>query len=345
MEHVAIDLGGSQSQVCVRAADGAIVEEKRCRTAEVPMFLARRPPSRVILETCAEAFHVADALRASGHDVRVVASTLVRSLGVGARGVKTDRRDAQVLSEVSTRIDLTGVHIPTASARERKAMCTSREALVSSRTQLINCTRGWMRTQGIRVGTGATKSFAKRVRATLRSRCPEHIAALLTAIETLDLQIAQLNTALKDLAQQDPTCRQLMSVPGVGPLTAIRFTASVDQPERFADAHRVQSYFGLTPGEDSSGTRQRRTGISKAGNAPMRRVLVQAALTAKRCAREEPMVQWALEVEKRRGKHVATIALARKMAGVLFAMWRDGTLYRPQSAAATTAPPALAAAT
>ncbi|HTQ43569.1 MAG TPA: IS110 family transposase [Polyangiaceae bacterium] len=336
MEHVAIDLGGSQSQVCVRAADGAIVEERQCRTTELATVLSKRPPSRVIVETCAEAFHVADALRASGHDVRVVAATLVRSLGVGARGLKTDRRDAQVLSEVSTRIDLRGVHIPSATSRERKAMCTSREALVSARTQLINCTRGWMRTRGIRVRSGWTRTFAKRVRATLGTDCPEHIAALLSVVEALDLQIVQLDVALKQLANEDPVCRQLMSAPGVGPLTAIRFTASVDQPERFPNAHRLESYFGLTPGEDSSGGRQRRTGISKAGSAPTRRVLVQAALTAKRCARNDPMVRWALEIEKRRGKQVATVALARKMAGVLFAMWRDGTLYQSRSAAAVT---------
>src|SRR5690242_19544905 len=130
MDHIAIDLGGRESQVCVRTIDGVVVEEQRCRTGALAAYLARRSPSRVVLETCSEAFAVADSAIAAGHQVRVVPATLVRSLGVGARGIKTDRRDAQVLSEVSCRIDLPSVHIPSAEARQVKAMCTMRDSLV-----------------------------------------------------------------------------------------------------------------------------------------------------------------------------------------------------------------------
>jgi hypothetical protein len=85
MEHLAIDLGGRESQICVRASDGKIVEERRCRTAALPAYLATRPSSRVVVETCSEAFAIADAALLAGHEVRVVPGTLVRSLGVGAR--------------------------------------------------------------------------------------------------------------------------------------------------------------------------------------------------------------------------------------------------------------------
>jgi hypothetical protein len=111
MDHIAIDLGGLESQICVRGPDGQVLEEVRQRTARLGSYLKKRPPARVILETCAEAFRVADAALELGHEVRVVPATLVGSLGVGSRGVKTDRRDAQILSEVSTRIDLPSVHI------------------------------------------------------------------------------------------------------------------------------------------------------------------------------------------------------------------------------------------
>src|SRR6185436_3165269 len=98
MDHIAIDLGGRESQICVRTAAGEIIDERRCSTASLGRYLAQRSGSRVIVETCAEAFSIADAAIAAGHQVRVVPATLVRSLGVGARGTKTDRRDAQVLS-------------------------------------------------------------------------------------------------------------------------------------------------------------------------------------------------------------------------------------------------------
>jgi hypothetical protein len=92
MQHVAIDLGGRESQLCVRASDGKILREEKVPTRHLGIFLERQPHSRVILETCAEAFHIADLALSNAHEVRVVPATLVRSLGVGARGIKTDRR-------------------------------------------------------------------------------------------------------------------------------------------------------------------------------------------------------------------------------------------------------------
>ena len=120
-----------------------------------------------------------------------------------------------------------------------------------------------------------------------------------------------------------------MTVPGVGPVTALRFVATLDQVDRFGDAHRVASYLGLAPGESSSSERKQRTGITKAGPAALRQTLQQAAWCARRCKRRDPLHTWVDEVEKRRGKHVAVTALARKLAGILFAIWRDGSVYDP----------------
>jgi hypothetical protein len=126
MEHLAIDLGGGESQICVRNSDCQIVEERRCRTVALGAYLAGRPRSRVVMESCSEAFGVADAAWLAGHEVRVVPATLVRSLGVGAGRLKTDGRDAQVLSEVSCRIDLPSVHVPSPQARQRKTLWDAR---------------------------------------------------------------------------------------------------------------------------------------------------------------------------------------------------------------------------
>lgn len=326
MEHVAIDLGGKESQVCVRSADGRVIEERRCRTDSLGMYLAARPPSRVIVETCAEAFHVTDMAKAAGHEVRVVPATLVRSLGVGARRTKTDRRDAQAISEVSTRIELPSVHVPSLATRSKRAECTSREALIGARTQLINSVRGWMRTEGRRTRTGGVGSFALRVRAAC-TQLPVHIESLLAVIELLNAKIGEADRELADAAKKDSTCRLLMSMPGVGPVTAWRFRSALDDVSRFESASKVQAYLGLVPGEHSSSQKVRRTGITKAGPSSVRRTLVQAAWCVRLRRPLDPMVEWSREVEKRRGKHIAVIALARKMAGILFAMWRDGTLY------------------
>ena len=171
MKHVAIDLGGRESQVCIRESDGTLVQEGKEPTKKLLELLPTWEPSRVILETSAEAFRIADAARLAKHEVRVVPATLVRSLGVGARGIKTDRRDARALSEASCRMDLPSVHIPSSASRELKSICGSREELVEVRTKLVNNVRGWLRTQLWRIPTGATVSFTcECVRSPARCR-------------------------------------------------------------------------------------------------------------------------------------------------------------------------------
>ncbi len=332
MQHVAIDLGGRQSQVCARAADGQILLEQKLATSSLERFFRHQEPSRIVLETCSEAFRVADWALGSGHEVRVVPATLVRSLGVGARRIKTDRRDARVLSEVSCRIDLPSVHVPAEQARERRSMCGMREQLVGARTSLVNCVLGWKRTQLLKMRSGEPTTLPKRVRdaALCRSEgLPGYVERPLLAIEALNVQIKAADRQLKLLAKNDPVCQRLMSVPGIGPATSIRFVAALDDRERFPSAHSVESFLGLTPGENSSSDRQRRTGITKAGPAMVRCNLVQAAWTLRRTRPQDPICQWADKIEQRRGKFIATVAVARKLAGVLFALWRDGTRYEP----------------
>lgn len=341
MNHVAIDLGGEVSQVCVRDAKGAIVEEKKWPTRRLEGLMRTWPASRVVLETSAEAFRVADSALASGHQVRVVPATLVKSLGVGARGIKTDQRDARTLSEVSCRIDLPSVHIPSAASRELKSLCGSREILIEVRTKVINNVRGWLRTQLLRIRSGATVSLPGRIRAQAVASgtdLPEHIERQLIVIETLTIQLKAANRQLSKIACAQPLCRRLMTVPGVGPVTAVRFVAAIDDVVRFPNAHAVQSYLGLTPGENSSSDRQRRTGITKAGPAPLRRALIQGAWSAFRRNTTDPMVCWASQVALRRGKFIAVVALARKLAGILFALWRDGSTYRPSLSAHLPSP-------
>jgi transposase len=332
MQHVAIDLGGRESQICVRSSSGAIEEEKRWPTARLVEWLEKQPKSRVIVETCSEAFAIADGALAAGHEVRVVPAALVRSLGVGSRRTKTDRRDAQILSEVSCRIDLPSVHIASPLARRRKSLCGMREALVGARTQLVNTVRGWLRGEARGpLRSGGVEQFTKRVRTRYEEGgLPGYIERQLKAIDDLCGHIAAADEELERLAKKDEECRRLMTVPGVGPVTALRFAAAVDEVGRFDGAHKLEAYLGLVPGEHSSSERTRRTGITKAGPPALRRTLVEAAWASRRARGSHPMVHWALEIQRRRGPKVASLALARKMAGILYAILRDGTSYDPK---------------
>ncbi len=330
MEHCAIDLGGRESQVCVRRANGDLLFEGRYDTALLPDYLRQLPPSRVILETAAEAFRIADAAKEAGHEVKVVPATLVRTLGVGARKTKTDKRDARVLSEVSCRIDLPSVHIPSARSREWKSICGMHDALISSRTKLINNLRGWMRGQGLRLPRGTAETFAQRM--TRLQPLPEYVASQVEALAELTERTRASVRRIEAIALNDELCCRLMTVPGIGPSTAVRFVAAIDDISRFDSAHKVEAYLGLAPGESSSSERQQRLSITKAGPATVRWVLIQAAWALQircRTAAARPLQLWAAEIARRRGRLIATVALARKLAGIGYALWRDGTTYQP----------------
>lgn len=330
MNHIGIDLGGRESQVCARESDGTIIDERRVQTAQLPEYLRGLPTkSRVVMETCAEAFYVADAALAAQHEARVVAATLVRSLGVGARGIKTDVRDARVQSEASCRMDLPSVHIPSRTSRELKTLLNMRDALVTARTQLCNTVRGYLRSQLLKVRC-TPETMPKRVRATLSelpTGLPAYVERQLVIVETLNEQIAEADKELAKLASEQPTCRLLMTAPAVGPVTSMRFVTSIDEVSRFESAHALESYLGLTPGEDSSSGRQRRTGLTKAGPSGVRKCLVQVCWTIYRLRPDDPLCQWGRQLSERRSKQVAVSAMARKLAGVLYAMWRDQRPY------------------
>ena len=338
MNHIAIDLSLSKSQICVRSADGTILDERAWLTRNLPLYLAKCGPSRVVLESSCEAFAVADIARKHGHEPVVVPSLLVRSLGVGARGVKNDRKDAQAISSASCQMQkLPSVHIPSLSARAIKAQCTSREAIVTTRTKLVNTVRSWLRTQLLALTKGSPETFPARVRELMLKRrdgLPEHVERLLQVIEATNEQLKAADKELGRIANENLSIKQLMTVPGVGAVTATRFYAAVDEVGRFDDAHELESYFGLTPGENVTGFKGHRTGLTKAGQIKVRWTLVQSAWTAMRTRPNDPMVIWANQVAARRRRHIAAVALARKMAGILYAMWRDGKPYDPTRGAA-----------
>lgn len=339
MDHIAIDLGSRTSQICVRDAQGQIVDEQSYTTRHLGAYLRRRPAGQVIVETSSEAFGVARMAQAAGHQVSVVPSVLSRALGVGYRGTKTDVRDPRALSEASTRVALPSVHIPSEQSVHWRAMSTSRQALVRARTLLINRVRGYLRAQLSVPVRGTSKTMPRAVRRALKPSpdgLPSHLDSVLLSIETLSEEIADVEHDMAAAIEAEPVAKLLMTMPGVGPITALRFMAAVDDISRFGSAQALTSYLGLHAGERSSGQTRRRTGIIKAGPSAVRHALGQGAWALWRCRPEDPMVQWARRIAERRNTQIALTALARKMAGVLYAMWRDGQPYRPQLAVQPT---------
>jgi transposase len=166
-------------------------------------------------------------------------------------------------------------------------------------------------------------------RQLLSEELQQEIAPLLTLIRTASAELESADARIGRIAAEDPVIKRLRTVPGVGPITATAFVATLDTWERFAGPHQVEAYLGLVPSEKSSGEKQHRGRITKAGNSRARWLLVEAAWSVFRSRREdtEPLRRWAQRVALRRGTKSGIVALARKLAGILYAMWRDGSSY------------------
>jgi transposase len=151
-------------------------------------------------------------------------------------------------------------------------------------------------------------------------------------MEQVNAQIGALDEAIKQVVKDDERVERLCTTPGVGPVTAAAFVSAIDDAGRFRSAHQVEAYLGLVPSELSSGERQHKGSITKAGDARVRGLLVQAALCIMRVrtVTSGALRPWAERIKSRRGRKIAAVALARKLAGILFAMMRDGSRYRSQ---------------
>ena len=180
--------------------------------------------------------------------------------------------------------------------------------------------------------SGMARNFPRRL-ATLTVPEPlsAEIAPLLVVMETLNLEIDAADARLAQHAADDPVVRRLETVPNLGPVTALSFVATLDRVERFRGPHPA-AYLGLVPGERSSGEQQHRGSITQRGHGRTRWLLVEAAWGMMRHAHPHPaeLRTWTARIAARRGWRVAAVALARRLAGILYAMWRDGTDYQPQ---------------
>jgi len=346
MEHVGIDLGAVKSHVVRMNEKGDVVERWALRTRELESWLSRIKPSRVVMEACTQSTAVARMARRLGHEAVIVSGTLVRALGVGARGIKTDDRDAEVLARASVRNEtLPSVHLRSEPSAEKRGVIQARNRLVNCRRQCSTSIKSHLRSQLLSIrGRADRKAFASNVRELLQTTpdgLPSYIETLLKTFEFLTEQIDALEVELSELAKNTEPCTKLMELPGVGPLVSLSFVTTIDDPSRFPNADSLASFLTLVPGESTTGGNIHRTGTIHAGPKWLKALLVQAAWVAWRSVPEEPMVQWAKSIGDKRGTRIAIVALARKLATVMWAMWRRHESYRPERAASTR-PPSLA---
>jgi transposase len=336
---VAVDLAKSVFQLAVADAAWRVTEQHRLTRSQFERWFLNRNVSLVIMEACGSAHHWGRWLNGLGIEVRLLPAAYIRAY---VKRNKTDAADACALLEASRCADIAPVKIKSIEQQALQGLHRTRSLWMGTRTSRINALRGFCREFGISVATGSRNGLEQisRVLADPHSAVPNLIRAtmqlLVEEIRLLEARIAQLERELIELAKHSPACTTLLSIPGIGLLTATAMVAATSgNVQHFHDARHFASWFGLTPKEYSSGSSRYLGRISKRGDRYLRMLLthgarsvLRAASVAQAAGRQlDDLRQWALAVQARSNHNKATCALANKLARICYATLRDAEPY------------------
>jgi transposase len=338
-----LDVGVETTSVCIIDDAGDVLHQATCPSALTSVHreiarIRRRKYARVGVEA-SNAATLARGLRSLGYSVDLY-ETRQLSKFLRVRRNKTDAGDASGIAELG-RLGaslVSKVYLKTLEAQALQSRLTIRRHLIRHRVSAVNLLCRQLELYGGRVSR-STRSMQLRAKIeveikTLFGRAtnplPPDFDYLLEHCEQLIAYQYQLDGELKRLAANNEVCRRFMQIPGVGPICALTFYAAVGDPHRFKRSSDIGSYLGLTPKLHQSGLTMRLGRISRMGNRTMRTLLTHASLRFMHASKQNSdLLGWASEVEQRRGRGQARVALARKLAVVMVAMWKKGEDYQP----------------
>ena len=331
---IGLDVSVASTSVCALNANGETVNE--AKVPSVPDSLVehmRGLPGSVIavgLEAGPLSQWLHKGLSDAGFETVLMETKRVKS-ALKAAPVKTDRRDAEGIAHLVRMGWFQPVHCKSVASQEKRALLRSRSALVEGIIRLELSVRGTLRNFGLKLGRVSKGNYEERVQELTSDNAmlSDAVAPILRLRRQMRDELALMTKRVRSLALSDATCRQLMTMPGVGPVTALTFVTAVDDPARFRRARDVGAWAGLTPKRSQSGERDVSGEITRAGDAALRTALFQAASSMLNATTKMNWLKaWALRLAAQRGKKRATTALARRMGVVLLRMWLDGTEFR-----------------
>ena len=334
---IAVDLAKSVFEVAVANERGQIIDRKRLSRVQFTRLLTTHSPARVVMEACGTANDWGRVAQAHGHQVTLLPVQYVRPF---VRRNKTDRADAEALVDAVRAERIPAVPVKRVEQQALVGLHRVREQWVTTRTARINCLRGLLREHGLNLPAGA-KTAVQAVPALVDSAAelPVSLRYLLASVHeetrALEVRIAELDGQLRELAATDPVCAQLQTVPGIGPLAATALVGTVGHIHAFGRGRQFASWLGLTPREYASGGRRRLGRISKRGDRYLRlllthggRAVLLAAAHRRRAGRPlSRLQQWALEVRERCHFNKALVAVANKLARLVWAVWTRDVAY------------------
>lgn len=330
---IALDLAKTIFEVAVSHHPGQVASRHRLTRTKLLAFFHQQPPAIVVMEACGSAHHWARQLEAMGHSVRLLPPRYVKPY---VQRSKTDRADASALLEASRNREIHPVPVKTPSQQAIAALHRLRSGWMATRTCRINTVRGILREFGVTLPVGSVHlvpgvtALLDQQDSPLPLALHLAVAKILGEIRSLETSISDIEGHLHALARQTPVVSRLMTIQGIGLLSATALVAAVGDIQRFRSCRHFASFLGLTPREHSSGLKQRLGSISKSGDIYLRMLLThggRSVLRAAKVQRDKTRLHlWALQVQQRRGHNKAAVAVANKLARIAWAVWRRAEL-------------------
>ena len=310
------------------------VLRRQIRRSEVEKFFARLAATRIGIEACGASHHWARVLRSLGHEVVLIPPQYIKPY---AKRGKNDAIDAEAICEAMSRPAMRFVPVKSAEQQAALTMLGVRDLLIKQRTMLINAIRGHAAEFGVTVAKGPKQVTELLQRLATDEGVPalarEMVNVLASQLDGLDIKLKGLEARVMAWHRQDQTSQCLATIPGVGPISGVSFALKVPDPKAFRSARHFASWLGITPREASTGGRQRLGKISRQGDEDLRRLLVIGATAVIRAAKPGRVSPWLMALLARKSKKVAAVALANKMARIVWAMMISGETYRRPKAA------------
>lgn len=336
---IAVDVAKEVLEVAVSVRPGQVREQRRLSRAAFMKFCAEQPPATVLLEACGSAHYWGRRLQALGHHVVLLPPHATRPYVFRN---KTDRTDTRGLLEAFRNEDIHPVPVKSVPQQALTALHRLRSTWLATRTARLNTIRGLLREFGCTIPLGAHHVLARAsvLLADADSGLPDALrpalAAACSEIRDMEDRIRVVEDQLQALADQTPVVARLCSIPGIGLLTATALVAFVGDVQRFPSARHFASYLGLTPREHSSGLIRRLGAISKRGDVYLRMLLIHGARSVLWAARKrrtpDRLRAWALHRQELRGHNKAAVALANKLARIVWAVWKRDIDFREVAA-------------
>ena len=335
---IGMDLAKSVFQLHGADASGAVVFRKKLRRSQVLSFFAAQPPCTVAMEACSSSHYWAREISTLGHTVRLIPPAYVKPF---VKRHKNDAADAEAICEAAQRPTMRFVAPKSEQTQAAALVFRARDLLVRQRTQVINALRGHLAEFGIVVAKGPAH-VSQRVQAVANPDEPlpeiarPILQILVDTLHRLDEQIALLDHEVAQRAQAEETARRLMTIPGVGPVTAVALTALAPPAQSFRRGRDFAAWVGLTPLQHSTGGKQKLGATSKMGERTLRRLLIIGASAVLRWAARHgaPAGSWMARMLACKPPMLVRVALANKMARIVWALMAKGGTYQAPGAAA-----------